>query len=169
MNKLQLIIGPNEILTQKTEPVTFFNKNLKEEIDEMLRIMKKEKGVGLAANQIGLSKSMFVIDVPYSGIKDGKFNKGYMRRTFINPSIKLSGEDISISEGCLSFPGKLIRAPRKRICNVTYQGTYGNVIEEVFSGIIAIVIQHEYDHLIGKTMLDYDPKSMIDLVNEIQK
>lgn len=159
MSKLQLVIGPNEILTKKTEPVQFFNKALKEEIDEMLQVMKEAKGVGLAANQVGLNKSMFVIDVPYSGIKEGKFTKDYMRRTFINPSIKLSGEDISISEGCLSFPGKLIRAPRKRIVNVVYQNTFGKVFEEDFSGVIAIVIQHEYDHLQGITFDDYERKN----------
>ena len=154
--KLQLILAPNAILNTKTQPVAVFDKELKEEVAEMLRIMKEEKGVGLAANQVGLNKSMFVLDIPNLGALDGKIVKAYVRRTMINPTLELSGADVSISEGCLSFPNKLVKVPRKFICNISYQNIFGETVKEELTGLAAIVAQHEYDHLLGKTFLDVE-------------
>jgi len=159
MSALKLIVAPDDRLSIKTEPVQFFNKELKDEVSEMAAIMQKEKGVGLAANQVGLNKSIFVIDVPYLESQDGKLCKSYIRRTMINPALELSGSDISIGEGCLSYPGKIINVPRKSSCQVTYQNLFGQFVVEEFSGIVAIVVQHEFDHLLGKTFIDYEPKS----------
>jgi peptide deformylase len=158
MSRLKLISGPDERLTIPTIQVTEFNKSLKDELYEMVHIQEKEKGVGLAAPQVGLNKSMFVVDIPYMGVLDGRFFKDTIKRIIINPILTLSGDDISIAEGCLSFKGKLVKAPRKQKCKVTYQNIFGESVEEDFSGLVAIVFQHEYDHLLGKTLLDYGLK-----------
>jgi len=159
MSDLKLIVGPDERLTIKTNTVEFFNKALKEEIDEMYEIMDKEKGVGLAANQVGLNKSIFIVDVPYMGtLEGGKLTKFSIRRTIINPVLIVSGDNISIPEGCLSFKGKLVKAPRKKFCKVSYQNVFGQVVDEEFNGLVGIVFQHEFDHLLGVTLLDHGLK-----------
>lgn len=102
--KLLLVPQDSPFLKLKTKPVEYFNSMQKSEIDEMFNLMTKENGVGLAAPQVGLDKSLFVIDVPFA-IKEGsKSIKTNIKRIFINPELTLSGEDISIKEGCLSFP-----------------------------------------------------------------
>jgi peptide deformylase len=162
MDKLKLVLYPADILGWELDPVTHFDISLKDQVEEMIEVMRKEKGVGLSANQVGINKSMFVIDVPFAvPEKKGSLVRTAIRRTMINPKIELSGKDISLREGCLSAPGKFIEVPRKQICKVTYQNIFGHTSEETFNNLVAIVIQHEYDHLMGKSFLDYLEKESI--------
>lgn len=137
---------PSPILLKKTTPITEFNEELRNQVKEMFQIMEQEKGIGLAANQVGLDKSVFIIRIP--------FIEEELIRVFINPKISLGGDMIAIKEGCLSFPGISVEFARRRMCQVFYQNLDGSTREETFSGVPSIVCQHEMDHLEGKTFID---------------
>jgi peptide deformylase len=141
-----LIIG-NPILREKAKPVENIDGELKETIDKMAEIMYKAKGIGLAANQVGILKRFFIMDVSQ---REGK-NK---LEVYINPEIvSTEGETLS-EEGCLSIPGYF--APVKRYAKI-YVKAYdinGNPIERELDKISAIVFQHEYDHLEGILFID---------------
>lgn len=100
-------------------------------------------GVGLAANQIGVSKRVFIMDLPEDGIYHGY--------AFINPVVSDLKEPIVFDEGCLSYPGitlKTVRYNRATIKDSLNPEGYS------FTGLAAVIIQHETDHLNGSTMED---------------
>jgi peptide deformylase len=111
--------------------------------------MKANNGIGLAANQVGSDKSVFIMAIP--------FKEMVLERVFVNPQIMLSGQDIAIEEGCLSFPGVTVEVERFETCEISYCDMLGNKKEETFKGLPSIVIQHEFDHLLGKTFIDHLP------------
>lgn len=146
---MKLVIYPDLLLKTKLKPVEQFDSVLEEEVKEMFQVMKKENGIGLAANQVGLNKQIFIAGIPF---KEEDFV-----RVFINPKLSLSGRVISIDEGCLSFPGITVEVPRFEHCQVSYQDLLGKNHIETYSGLISIVCQHEMDHLLGKTFIDTLP------------
>jgi peptide deformylase len=126
---------------------------LNELIDDMFETMYQSEGVGLAAPQVSQSIRLIVIDAsPYE--KDNPDLKGF-KRVLINPRIiEESGEEWSFNEGCLSIPEireDVMRKPRIRI---QYQDMDFNSYDEVYQGIPARIIQHEYDHLQAKLFVD---------------
>jgi peptide deformylase len=147
---MKIVHYPDPILLQPTVPVTSFDEKIFYQVDKMFKIMKHQNGIGLAANQVGSSNSLFVFGVP--------FVEMVLERVFINPQIKLSGDIITLNEGCLSFPGVSVEVPRYSICNIYYQDIAGIHHEEIFQGLPAIVCQHEMDHLLGKTFIDNLPE-----------
>ena len=117
-------------------------------------------GVGLAAPQVGLSIRLFLVDTsPFAddeefSIEDRKILKGF-RRTFINAKIiEESGEEWSFNEGCLSIPNVREEVLRKPVIVVEYQDENFENHKETFVGLIARVIQHEYDHIEGILFTD---------------
>jgi peptide deformylase len=111
--------------------------------DEMLAFMRQEKGIGLAAPQIGRSTRVFVMEV-----------YGRVRCCF-NPEILSSSDILSdFDEGCLSFPGGSCTIKRPDAVKVRYQDAHGSCIEEELQGLAARCFQHELDHLNGITMYD---------------
>lgn len=143
MENLELKIFPDNILTQKTKPVTEINKEIKNLINEMKKIMKKNNGVGLAANQIGINLSIFIAE-----------DKNKIL-TFINPRIlKYEGEKVLLEEGCLSVPriwGYIKRYPS---VIVEYLDIWGKKRKLKAKGLLAQIIQHEIDHLEGKLFIE---------------
>lgn len=141
----ELRIWPDPILNVPTNPVTDFGPDLKLLAADMLQIMHKYKGVGLAAPQIGVRKSIIVYDC------DGEEN------VLVNPvctpvdDAKLE----SIGEGCLSFPGVHVKIERPNLVNIKWQTLDGDEEEDEFYGFLAIAVQHEIDHLEGKTLVSY--------------
>ena len=117
-------------------------------IADMYETMYGAKGVGLAAPQIGLNIGLFVVDTVQM-MEEDKKDQG-IRKTFINARIvEESGEPWSYEEGCLSIPnisGDVERMPKIR---VTYMDENFIEKDEVYDGIHARVIQHEYDHIEG--------------------
>lgn len=113
-------------------------KNLEKTFDEMLEIMHKAKGIGLAANQIGITKRFFILDIDD------------VVRKIINPEIlEKSSNSIEMEEGCLSIPGiyKSVRRPEK--IKVKYLNEKGEEIIEDMDGLLSRAFQHELDHLDG--------------------
>lgn len=139
---------PDKRLRIAGEPVTDFGPELQRLIDDMAETMYAAPGVGLAATQIGVTKQLFIIDVS-SG--EGPSDL----RVFINPSfIKLEGE-IEWEEGCLSFPGVHSDIRRAARVKVRAQDRHGNWFEQEADELMAVALQHEYDHLQGKLMIDH--------------
>lgn len=139
-----LVVWPNPILTQKSEPVTVFDRKLTDFINYMFVMMEKHGGIGLAAPQLGVSKRIFVSKI------DG------LRRSFVNPVIiSLAGEELPVREGCLSFPGVLVETRRKRTLTMQFQSLSAIQHMETHIGLPSICHQHEIDHLDGVTFLKY--------------
>jgi peptide deformylase len=126
---------------------------LDELIENMYETMYQSEGVGLAAPQVNQSIRLFVIDAsPYE--KEAPEFKGF-KKVFINPHIiEETGEEWAFNEGCLSVPEireDVMRKPRIRI---QYQDREFNSYDEIYDGIPARIIQHEYDHLEAKLFVD---------------
>lgn len=150
----------NPILRVHAEPVTAEMQfdidgklvDLPELIQLMYETMEENKGIGLAASQIGLSYALFVINVE---ISEGQ----YFKCTFINPKIiDKYGAIYSMEEGCLSVPGIHQSVNRFGSILIHYYDENWKKQHLFFHGIQSRVIQHEYDHLQGILFTDYNEK-----------
>jgi peptide deformylase len=143
------------VLKAKGKEISQDFPDLPKLIDDMYETMYNAHGVGLAAPQIGKSIRLFVIDsAPFEDDEEKK--KAAVKKAFINPQIiKEEGDEWAFEEGCLSIPG--IREDVYRAARVTirYQDLAWQEHEEVFDGIVARVIQHEYDHIEGVLFTDH--------------
>lgn len=111
--------------------------------DDMLLTMRRSRGIGLAAPQIGISRRLFVMDT------------GQGPRLCFNPEILASSDElIQMAEGCLSFPGESCTITRPRWVQVRYQDSQGTWTESRLSDLEARCFQHELDHLDGIVMQD---------------
>lgn len=134
----------NPILREKCHPVEKFDDELRLLLKEMIKAMNINQGIGLAGPQVGELKNLFVIDA------------GRGPLIFINPEITERSEDeTAMIEGCLSLPGVELSVKRPKEIKIKYQDEYGKHKELSAKGLTAKVIQHEYDHLIGKLITDY--------------
>ena len=155
------IIGYGDPVLRKTgEVLSAEHPNLKETIANMYETMYNAYGVGLAAPQIGLALRLFVIDTtPFSDDEElddteQKQLQGF-KRTFINAKmIKEEGEEWSFNEGCLSIPDVREDVYRNPTITIEYCEEDFVMKTEVFDGLIARVIQHEYDHIEGILFTD---------------
>ena len=154
------IIGYGAIvLKTKTKEIPADYPELNKLISDMYETMYDASGVGLAAPQIGKSIRLFVIDTSPFDTDDFEQNSGFevksVKKTFINPvMIDESGENASFEEGCLSIPNIREHINRKSDITIKYQDENFTHHQETFSGILARVIQHEYDHLEGTLFTD---------------
>jgi peptide deformylase len=144
MSTLNVLKYPNAALTSTTSTVASFDEALRKEVDDMLDTMKANQGIGLAANQVGIMKSIIV-----ANLQDEVGN-----RVFINPIVTSATGAISSREGCLSFPDQYEYIPRSEAVSVTYQDIEGQPKLIEATGLLAAVLQHEIDHLEGKTIVD---------------
>lgn len=141
---MQILKFPSPELFQVCKEVTVFGPELKVLLDSMWDTMVANSGMGLAANQVGLSFRMFVMIGP-----EGE------RLYIVNPKIvQKSIVSANLEEGCLSAPGeKLTLEERADWVKVEYQDETGAKHEKVFKRIYSVCVQHETDHLNGKTHL----------------
>jgi len=149
-----IIAYGDTILTKTAEPIDKDFPNLKELVADMFATMYKAEGVGLAAPQIGKSIRIFIIDsTQFDEEKTGE--KG-LKRVFINAEkVEETGEVWSYEEGCLSIPKITENVKRPDTLKLRYLDENFEVHEEVFKGITARVIQHEYDHIEGILFVDH--------------
>lgn len=141
------------VLRKVSTEITSDYPNLKELIESMFETMDGSEGVGLAAPQIGLSIRLFVIDTALFG-EDHPEVKGF-KKVFINPKIIERSEVQNIyNEGCLSIPSLREDVERPEAVTIKYFDENFVEHEEFYDGIIARVIQHEYDHLEGILFTD---------------
>ena len=134
-----------EVLREKCTPVTEFDDGLRILIQAMYETMEEADGIGLAAPQVGVDKRFFVVGLP-----DGT------KKEFINPQITgTSVETSPYEEGCLSLPNVYHEVIRPSKVIVSAQDMNGNPFTLKASGLMARVIQHEYDHLDGVLFIDH--------------
>ncbi|HRY52848.1 MAG TPA: peptide deformylase [Candidatus Portnoybacteria bacterium] len=136
---------PDKILTKKTKRVGEVSAEIEKLIDDMIETLYAKRGAGLAANQVGISKRIAVVD-------DGQ---GLV--VLIDPKITKKKGETSMAEGCLSFPGLEIEVKRPEKIEVEYLDKSGQQKKIKASNLLARIICHETDHLDGKTMLDKLP------------
>lgn len=148
MSKLEILTYPDEILHIVTEPLENIDGHVQNMIDQMAHTMYQAPGIGLAANQVGWKKSLLVYDIAPQ-------NENRSLQVLINPRIVTSeGVTISENEGCLSVPD--FRADVKRAAAVVVEGydREGKPVRIDAEGLLAILLQHEIDHLNGKLFIE---------------
>lgn len=148
MTVLDILTYPDKVLKQKTAAVENIDGALQTVFDNMATTMYQAPGVGLAAPQVGISQSFIVYDIAPK-------EDGHDLHVLVNPRIvSKEGEILSENEGCLSVPD--FRADVKRAERILVEGVDrdGNPLRFEADGLLAIVIQHELDHLDGTLFID---------------
>jgi peptide deformylase len=148
------------VLRKKAQDITADYPNLSALIDDMFETMYAASGIGLAAPQIGKSIRIFIVDAtPFEDDEDlseaDRTLLGQFKKVFINAEIvEERGEEWVFNEGCLSIPDIREDVFRKDEITIKYLDADFKEHEEVFSGIAARIIQHEYDHIEGILFTD---------------
>ena len=143
----EILTYPDERLRTPAEPVAEVNDEIRRLVEDMAETMYAAEGVGLAANQIGVLKRIFVIDIA------GEDEPSDLK-VFINPEILEAEGTQSFSEGCLSFPGAREDIKRAESVHVRALDANGESFELHATGLLAVAIQHENDHINGVLMID---------------
>jgi len=157
---LPIVAYGDPVLRKSGQPIGPDYPDLDQLIANMWETMYKAKGVGLAAPQIGLPIRLFVIDTsPFSEDEDFTEEEKTVlkdfKRVFINPEmIQEEGKNWSFNEGCLSIPDIREDVSRKDTITIRYMDEKFKEHEESFNGLLARVIQHEYDHVEGILFTD---------------
>lgn len=143
---LGILIYPDPRLHQVAKPVVQVDDATRKLVDDMADTMYHAPGIGLAAPQVDVLRRIMVVDAS---------EERNDLRVFINPEIVERDGRQEIEEGCLSVPG--IFAPVRRAAHIRVRALnrHGAPFEIEASGLLAVCIQHEYDHLDGKMFVDY--------------
>lgn len=151
---LPIVAYGDPVLKKVAEEIDSDYPGLEKLIADMYETMYSSKGVGLAAPQINKSIRLFIIDA--SPFADEYPELEGWKKTFINPRIlEEEGEEWDFNEGCLSIPGIREDVERKPELILEYEDENFELHEEKFDGVVARVIQHEYDHLEGILFTDH--------------
>ncbi len=143
---LDILSFPDPRLRTEASPVMTFDAALVSLIEDMRETMYAEKGIGLAATQVNVHRQLLVLDV--SDNRD-------QFRVFINPELTFADGTEVCEEGCLSVPGVFAEVSRAREIGVRAQNPDGSHFEVSLTGLDAVCLQHEMDHLKGKLFVDY--------------
>lgn len=153
-----LVILPDPILRQVSEPVASVDARIKTLARDMFETMYDAPGIGLAAIQVGVPLQMLVIDL-------SKEDEPKMPQVFINPQIVESSDERSVyEEGCLSIPDYYAEVERPASVRVRYIDGSGKEQETLAEGLLATCLQHEIDHLNGVLFIDHISKLKRDMV-----
>ena len=146
---MQIITFGDELLKQKAARIEKIDIKTANLAKQMLEILVRDKGIGLAGTQIGILKRIFVVHIPDD-----------TERVFINPSIlETSQKTEKFEEGCLSIPGIFATVVRPEAIKIQAWNEKGRPFTLEADGLLARVILHEYDHLDGITFLDRIPEN----------
>ncbi|WP_265524751.1 peptide deformylase [Providencia rustigianii] len=146
MSVLNILHYPDERLRTIAKPVEKVDASIQRIVDDMFETMYDEEGIGLAATQVDIHQRIIVIDVSESRSE---------RLVLINPELIDKKGETGIEEGCLSIPeqqGFVARAEQVKVRALNYNG---ELFELEADALLAICIQHEMDHLVGKLFVDY--------------
>lgn len=146
----EILTVPDPRLKEVSKPVDGgVSDAIRALMDDMLETMYAAPGIGLAAIQIGVPLRVIVMDLAREG-------EDRAPRYFVNPEILPLTEDTApYEEGCLSVPDVFEEVDRPIECRLRYLDYQGNRVEEVASGLFAVCIQHEMDHLDGTLFIDH--------------
>ncbi len=164
MTILKIITAPDPRLKMAAKPVDAVDGELRAFLDDLLETMYDSKGIGLAATQVGDLRRVLVMDVTQTSDEEGNNIKGepiFM----VNPEIsEISDEMSSYQEGCLSFPGQYAEVKRPKSAKITFLDYDGKSQEFEADELLATCVQHEIDHLDGKTFVDHISKLKRDMI-----
>jgi peptide deformylase len=151
VEKCHITHYPQQVLARRAKPVEEINDNIRRLVEKMTDIMLKNKGIGLAGPQAGVSLRLFIISLDAS--------REHVR-AYINPTVTPTSDEFDVlEEGCLSVPGIYTKIRRYETCRVTATDLDGNEFTEDAEGLYARCLQHEYDHLEGMTIADRMPSA----------
>jgi peptide deformylase len=161
MAQLNILEYPDPRLHKIAAPVAVVNNEIRQLVRDLAETMYSAPGVGLSATQVDVNKRVIVIDV--SETKNDLL-------TLINPEIVYSDGEAENEEGCLSVPGYYDRVRRAARIRVRALDVEGNWFERDAEGLLAVCIQHEMDHLVGKVFVEYlSPLKQQRLKNKARK
>ena len=144
---LPILEYPDPRLRKRAKPVATVDDDIKRLVDDMFETMIDSHGIGLAASQVDVHQRVIVMDL----MEDGS-----QPRVFINPEIEVLNDTTEpYDEGCLSVPGFYETVARPPNVMISALDREGKPFKEKASGLLAICIQHEIDHLEGKLFVDY--------------
>jgi len=146
MALLTILEYPDPRLKKVAAPVAAVTADVRNLVRDMAETMYAAPGVGLAATQVNVHKRVIVIDI--SEHKDDL-------RVFINPEILSAEGEAECEEGCLSVPGYYDKVTRAERVRVRALDEHGETFELDADGMLAVCIQHEMDHLVGKVFVEY--------------
>jgi peptide deformylase len=146
IEKCKITHYPADVLAGRAQPVEKIDDSIRRLIEKMTDIMLENKGVGLAAPQVGISLRLFIVSLDSSR---------EAVKVYINPTVTPTTREFDSSEeGCLSVPGVHTKIRRYKKCKVTATGLDGNEFTEEAEGLYARCLQHEYDHIEGMTIAE---------------
>jgi len=154
MIPLTIKLYGDQVLRRKSQEVKEINEEIRKLIDNMARLMHRNRGLGLAAPQVGILKRVIVVDV------------GEGLTSLVNPRIVWRQGRHTLSEGCLSLPGINLEIKRSQEVIVEGLNIDGEKIQLGAVGLLARVLQHEIDHLDGILIVDRVPKKTIKLIKK---
>jgi peptide deformylase len=146
MALLPILEYPDPRLKKVAAPVTDFTPDIGKLVRDMAETMYAAPGIGLAATQVDVHKRIIVIDV--SDARDDLL-------VLVNPEIIAASGEIECEEGCLSVPGYYDTVVRAARVNVRARNERGETFERTAEDMLAVCIQHEMDHLVGRMFVDY--------------
>ncbi len=145
IEKCRITHYPAEVLAHKAKPVETIDENIRQLVKKMTEIMIEYKGIGLAAPQAGVPLRLFIVSL------DGTAKNV---RVYINPTVTPDGTVGLTEEGCLSVPGVFTKIRRYKTCKISAADLDGNEFSDEAEGLYARVLQHEYDHIEGITIVN---------------
>jgi len=158
---LQILKYPDPRLHTVAEPVQSVDHDIRTLVDDMAQTMYAAPGIGLAATQVNVHKQVIVLDI--SEAKDQLL-------VLINPEIVESSGQVECEEGCLSVPGIFEKVTRAEEIRAKALDRGGNTFEFEASGLLAVCVQHEMDHLKGKVFVEYlSPLKQQRIVKKLRK
>jgi len=146
MAVLTILEYPDPRLRKVAAPVAAFTPEVERLVRDMAETMYAAPGIGLAATQVDVHKRIIVMDI--SEARD-------VLRVFVNPEIVFSEGEAEREEGCLSVPGYYDKVTRAARVRVRAQDARGEPFELDAEGMLAVCIQHEMEHLVGKVFVDH--------------
>jgi peptide deformylase len=146
MAKLDILHYPDPRLHRVAKPVQAVDDRIRTLVDDMAETMYAAPGIGLAATQVNVHERVLVIDISESHDE---------LRVFINPELVSKSGETEGEEGCLSVPGIFDKVVRAERVTVRALDRDGQPFELEADGLLAVCIQHEMDHLMGKVFVDY--------------
>ena len=148
MAEQPIVIFGDQVLREVSQQVDPVDQETKDLVSRLVDTLKRARGLGLASNQIGAAKRVFIVDLSVIDIDESL-------RVFINPEIvETSSEAVEMEEGCLSFPDLYLKVTRPERVRIRAYGLDGKQFEMTADGMAARAILHEYDHLEGKLFID---------------
>jgi peptide deformylase len=146
---LEIVHYPHPALRYMSRPITQIDDDLSATVRAMFDLMYTAKGIGLAANQVGLPFRFFLLNLTADPEKKDQ------EQVFINPQIVKRHSSVEDEEGCLSLPGVYAKVRRARKIRVQAYDLQGALVEQEAEELLSRAIQHETDHLEGKLFIDY--------------